>query len=93
MKYRLDTDICIYLMKHQLPTVAHRFSECLQGDLVISAITLAELEAGVRVSGEATRHQNRQALDVLVEMIPSVAFDAPAAAMYAEVQSAVPDRR
>ncbi len=93
MKYMLDTNICIYLMKHQPPAVARRFAECRQGDVVISAITLAELEYGVCVSGEANRHQNRQALDALVELIPSVAFDASAAAMYAEVRSAVPDRR
>jgi tRNA(fMet)-specific endonuclease VapC len=93
MKYMLDTNICIYLMKHQPPAVARRFAECRQGDVVISAITLAELEYGVRASGEANRQQNRQALDALVELIPSVAFDAPAAAMYAEVRAAIPDRR
>jgi tRNA(fMet)-specific endonuclease VapC len=93
MKYMLDTNICIYLMKHQPPAVARRFAECRQGDVVISAITLAELEYGVRASGEANRQQNRQALDALVELIPSVAFDAPAAAMYAEVRAVIPDRR
>jgi tRNA(fMet)-specific endonuclease VapC len=93
MKYMLDTNICIYLMKHQPPSVAKRFAECRQGDVVISAITLAELEYGVRVSREDTRKQNRQALDALVELIPPVSFDRPAAAVYAEVRAAAPDRR
>lgn len=93
MKYMLDTNICIYLIKHQPPSVARRFAECRQGDVVISAITLAELEYGVRTSREDTRQQNRQALDVLVELIPPVAFDRPAAAVYADVRAAAPDRR
>jgi tRNA(fMet)-specific endonuclease VapC len=93
MKYMLDTNICIYLMKHQPPSVAKHFAECRQGDVVISAITLAELEYGVRVSQAATRQQNRQALDALLELIPPVAFDRPAAAVYAEVRAAAPDRR
>ena len=46
-KYMLDTNICIYLMKHQPPQVRARFAECFVGDVVISAITLAELEFGV----------------------------------------------
>lgn len=93
MKYMLDTNICIYLMKHQPSSVAQRFAECRQGDVVISAITLAELEYGVWVSREETRKQNRQALDGLVDMIPSVAFDRPAAIVYAAVRAAAPDRR
>ena len=50
----LDTNICIYLMKHQPPQVRARFAECFVGDVVISAITLAELEFGVACSGEAS---------------------------------------
>ncbi len=64
-----------------------------QGDVVISAITLAELEYGVRASREDTRQQNRQALDALLELIPPVAFDRPAAAVYAAGRAAAPDRR
>lgn len=93
MKYMLDTNICIYLMKRQPPSVAKRFAECRQGDVVISSITLAELEYGVQTSREATRKQNRQALDALVEMILPVAFDRLAAAVYAEVRAAASDRR
>jgi tRNA(fMet)-specific endonuclease VapC len=93
MKYMLDTNICIYLMKHQPLSVAKRFAECLQGDVVISAITLAELEYGVQASRQDTQQQNRQSLDNLLEMIPAVAFDSLAASAYAEVRAAAPDRR
>jgi len=46
-RYLLDTNICIYLMKHQPPQVAERFSACRVGEALISAITAAELEYGV----------------------------------------------
>ncbi len=42
-KYMLDTNICIYLMKHQPPEVRERFAQCFVGDVVISAVTLVEL--------------------------------------------------
>ena len=50
-KYMLDTNICMYLMKHQPEQVRERFAACFVGDVVISAITLAELEFGVACSG------------------------------------------
>ena len=57
-----DTNICIYLMKHQPPQVAERFSSCMVGEVLISAITAAELEYGVLASGEDSDH-NRAAMD------------------------------
>lgn len=93
MKYMLDTNICIYLMKHQPPSVARRFAECRQGDVVISAITLAELEYGVRVSGVETEQRNQEALAALVQVIVPVPFEQTAASVYADVRAAVPDRK
>ena len=80
-KYMLDTNICIYLMKHQPPAVRARFAECFVGDVVISAITLAELEYGVACSGNARAH-NQALLDSLLEDIPVEPFDARAAHAY-----------
>ena len=93
MKYMLDTNICIYLMKHQPPSVIRRFATCRQGDVVISAITLAELQYGVLISLPASRHQNREALDRLLEVIPVLPFDRLATTVYAEIRAAAPDRR
>lgn len=89
----LDTNICIYLMKQQPPSVAQHFAACRQGDVVISAITLAELEYGVWVSRPEAQLHNRQALDALLQRIPAVAFDRSAALVYAEIRAAAPDRR
>jgi tRNA(fMet)-specific endonuclease VapC len=65
-KFMLDTNICLYLMKHQPPQVRARFAECFVGDVVISAITLAELEFGIACSGES-QARNQAALDALLE--------------------------
>jgi len=80
-KYMLDTNICIYLMKHQPAQVRARFAECFVGDVVISAITLAELEFGVVCSGEA-QAQNQVLLDSLLEDILVAPFDDRAARAY-----------
>jgi tRNA(fMet)-specific endonuclease VapC len=83
----LDTNICIYLMKHQPPHVRARFAECYVGEVVISAITLAELEFGVACSGESqTRHQ--VLLGSLLEDIPVAPFEAHAARAYGPLRAA-----
>ena len=91
-KYMLDTNICIYLMKHQPPQVFARFAACFVGDVVISAITLAELEFGVACSGEAQAH-NQAMLDSLLEDIVVTPFDASAARAYGPLRAANRDRQ
>ena len=90
-KYMLDTNICIYLMKHQPPQVRARFAECFVGDVVISAITLAELEYGVACSGNA-QAKNEAALAKFLEDILVAPFEARAAKAYGSVRAAQPDR-
>ena len=84
--YMLDTNMCIYLMKKQPEEVARRFAQCYVGDVVISAITYAELEFGVIVSANPERE--RENLAALVEDIPVVAFDAPAGVAYGLIRQA-----
>lgn len=93
MKYMLDTNICIYIMKRQPTAVAQRFAQCRQGEVVISAITLAELEYGVYRSSEAAQQQNRRALDALTSRILPVPFEKGAAQAYASVRAAAPERQ
>ncbi len=82
----LDTNICIYLMKHQPPQVRARFAECFVGDVVISAITLAELEFGVASSGNA-RAKNEAALSNFLQDIPVAPFEARAASAYGPLRA------
>jgi tRNA(fMet)-specific endonuclease VapC len=90
-KYMLDTNICIYLMKHQPPEVRRRFEQYFVGDVVISAITLAELEFGVACSGES-RTSNQDTLDSLLEDILVAPFEAKAARTYGPLGAAYPER-
>ena len=91
-KFMLDTNICIYMMKRQPPEVSARFAERYVGDVVISAVTLAELEYGVECSGEA-RGRNRAALDAFVELVPAVPFDGASARACGPVRLATRERR
>lgn len=91
-KYMLDTNICIYLMKHQPPQVRERFAACFVGDVVLSAVTLAELEFGIACSSPAVQHSNRLALESLLEDILVAPFDTQAAKAYGPIRAAYKDR-
>ncbi len=91
-KYLLDTNICIYLMKHQPPEVRERFAACFVGDVVISAVTLAELEFGIACSNTTLQAANRSALDGLLEDIVVAPFEAQAARAYGPIRAAYKER-
>lgn len=86
-QYMLDTNMCIYLMKNRPAEVARRFARCYAGEVVISAVTLAELEYGVACSA-ANQQQNQQALDALLEDIPAAPFGKEAARAYGPIRLA-----
>lgn len=90
-RYMLDTNMCIYLMKNQPEVVAQRFAQCFVGDVVMSAITYAELEYGVAVSANPEHDQAN--LAALVEDIPVVPFDYPAAVAYGPIRLATRDSK
>lgn len=85
MRYLLDTNICIYVIKRRPPQVLARLQRCAVGDLGLSTVTLAELEYGVAKSQEPVRHHAALAAFTLpLEVIP---FDAPAAAAYGPIRA------
>ncbi|MEY4908504.1 MAG: hypothetical protein RL260_2222 [Pseudomonadota bacterium] len=92
MRYMLDTNICIYLMRHQPPEVAERFARCVYGEVVMSVVTLAELKCGVSARGE---DQSRVAATIerLTGLVPPLALEEEAADQYAQLYKAVRDRR
>ncbi|RKU01790.1 VapC toxin family PIN domain ribonuclease [Burkholderia sp. Nafp2/4-1b] len=90
-RFMLDTNMCIYLMKNQPEQVARRFAQCYTGDVVMSAITYAELEYGVTAS--ANRARERRNLAALIEDIPVAPFDAAAAQAYGPVREATRERK
>jgi len=85
-RYMLDTNMCIYLMKNQPEQVARRFAECYVGDVVMSAITYAELEYGVSISD--LQAKRRSDLNALIQDIPVAPFDAVAGVAYGPLRYA-----
>lgn len=90
-RYMLDTNMCIYLIKHQPEKVAQRFAQCYVGDVVMSAITYAELEYGVAVSADPDRE--RANLAALTEDIPVITFDALAGVAYGPIRQATSESK
>jgi tRNA(fMet)-specific endonuclease VapC len=90
-RYMLDTNMCIYLMKNQPEAVARRFSRCHVGDVVMSAITYAELEYGVSISAHPGRE--RAHLAALIEDISVAPFDAFAGRAYGPIRAATRESR
>ncbi|MDR5663861.1 type II toxin-antitoxin system VapC family toxin [Burkholderia cenocepacia] len=90
-RFMLDTNMCISLMKNQPEQVARRFARCYTGDVVMSAITYAELEYGLTACANPARE--RRHLAALIEDIPVAPFDAAAAQAYGPVREATRERK
>jgi len=87
MKYMLDTNICIYLIKQKPPQLLRKFAELPFGDVGVSAITVAELQYGVQKSQYP--EQNQQALGQLLIPLTIVDFDHNAAVAYGAIRAAL----
>ena len=82
MKYLLDTNICVYLLKKN-PGVISVFSAKKNAGAAISSITLAELEFGVWNS--AAYDKNKTALLTFLSLVEILSFDSKAAAEYGKI--------
>ena len=78
----LDTSVAIPLRDRELDTLAR--VEALDGPVMFSIVTLVELEGGVVREG-AQAPLRRTRLDVILEGVPVIAFDASAAAAYRRI--------
>lgn len=85
MKYMLDTDVCIYLIKKQSSAVLGKLQACRAGDVGISTVTVAELRYGASKSQRP--NQNHEALDLFLAPFDLVPFDDAAAVAYGEIRS------
>ncbi len=85
MKYMLDTNICIYLIKQKPPKVLKHFKSHTIGDIGISSITLAELRYGVAKSQHVEK--NQQALDEFILPLEIEDFNEKAAEEYGTVRT------
>src|SRR5437762_12954363 len=87
MKYLLDTNICIYIIKNHPESVIKKFQTLQIGEVGISSITLAELEYGVAKSAHHVKNQNALHNFILPLEIPT--FDALAAKVYGQIRASL----
>lgn len=85
MRYLLDTNICIYLIRRRPVQVRERFERCAVGDIGLSTVTLAELQYGVAKSEFPAR--NQEALEAFILPLAIVPFEAAAAVAYGPVRA------
>jgi len=90
-RYMLDTNMCIYLLKHQPESVAKKFAQCRVGEVVMSAITFAELDYGVAACTNPEREANL--LAALTRRIKVAPFDEKSAKAYGAVRLATRERK
>ncbi|MBD5471225.1 MAG: type II toxin-antitoxin system VapC family toxin [Lachnospiraceae bacterium] len=87
MKYMLDTNICIFAIKHRPDVVIKKILSLEPEELCISAITYAELMHGVEKSMAVGR--NRVALSLFLSPITILDFDGQAAEEYGRIRAAL----
>ncbi len=85
MRFLLDTNICIYIIKQKPPELIKKFNNYNVGDIGISSITVAELEYGVKKSQKV--QQNQQALNQFLLPLTIFDFDYLAAQTYGEIRT------
>ncbi len=85
MRYLLDTNICVYLIRKHPPVLLQRLSKRPIWDLAVSSITVAELQFGVRKSSLPAR--NQRALDEFLVPLVILDFDYDAAISYGHIRA------
>lgn len=81
MKYLLDTNVIVALTIRAEAAVIRRAAECEEGDMVTSAVALAEVALGT----ERGQPPTMDALRAFVEEVPVLDFDYKAALAYASL--------
>ncbi len=84
MRYLLDTNICIYIIKRKPPEVLERLTSLEPEEVGVSSITVAELEYGMARSSRP--RQNRDALINFLAPLQILAFDDEAARHYGDIR-------
>ncbi len=85
MRYMLDTNICIYAIKHKPEQVFLKLQEHDPSEVCVSSVTYAELVHGVEKSQSIEK--NRVALALLLASIEIMDFDSSAAESYGKVRA------
>lgn len=86
LRYMLDTDICIYALRHQFPALKDIFNRRAE-QLAVSTVALSELYFGVEKS--ARPDNNLKVLESFAARLDVLPFDAAAAAHSGQVRAAL----
>jgi tRNA(fMet)-specific endonuclease VapC len=90
MKWMLDTDSCIALIKGKPPSVLKKLRGKSVGQVGISSITLGELAFGAAKSGR--RDESRAALAEFLLALEIASFDGDAASSYGQLRASLEKR-
>ena len=90
MKYMLDTDICIYIIKRKPVAVIKRLRKISISQVGISSITLSELEYGVAKSSKPD--QNQFALTQFLAPLEILPYGDEAAQRYGRLRAFLEDQ-
>ena len=86
-RYLLDTNICIYIAKHNPPAVRERFARHTSRQLAMSVITLGELRFGAEKS--QSRERSLGVITRLEQLIPVYALPEIAGEHYGQILAAL----
>ena len=92
MRFLLDTNICIYLMKGHPLQVVERFQTTPLGEVLMSVVTYAELRHGIERCPPDDWAAADSALQRFIERVPVLPFDEDAAKSYGVLAAAVRNR-
>lgn len=84
MKYLLDTNVCVDYLTRRCASVIERIQASAPEDLCLSSVVIAELRYGADKSQR--RLENHRKIDVLVNELVCVDFDAEAAAAFGRLR-------
>ena len=87
MRYLLDTNICIQIIRRKPADLLSRLTALSVGDIGLFTITVAELHVGVQKSRDPAR--NAKALTLFLLPLELAAFDYAAAEAYGRIRAAL----
>ena len=87
VRYLLDTNICIYIAKHNPPSVRERFARHAASELAMSVITLGELRFGAEKS--QSREKAMAGIQQLESLIPVFPLPEAAGEHYGQIRASL----
>ena len=87
IKFTLDTNICIYIIKRKPEQVLRRLKNARISEIGVSSITVSELEYGAAKSSQPD--QNKMALAEFLAPLEILSYDDMAAQEYGKIRESL----